>query len=128
EMIVTPASLRSCAANAVTFGPLPEARSRESAQFYFCTGPARCLLCGGRQELVVGQGLQRVATRVLGVNRLCASSLAQLDGAHEGPRSFRGAVGEREVRVLVPRQSAPAGSVSEDRTSRRYGPRHPRFP
>ena len=95
-MIVTPASLRSCAANAVTFGPLPEARSRESAQFYFCTGPARCLLCGGRQELVVDQGLQRV------VNRLCESGLAQLDGAHEGPRSFRGAVGEREVRVLVP--------------------------
>jgi hypothetical protein len=60
-MIVTPASLRSCAANAVTFGPLPEARSRESAEFYFCTGPARYLLCGGRQELVVDQGLQRVA-------------------------------------------------------------------
>jgi hypothetical protein len=57
--------------------------------------------CGGRQELVVDQGLQRVAERVLGVNRLCEPSLAQLDGAHEGPRSFQGAVGEREVRVLV---------------------------
>src|SRR6266513_553925 len=55
------------------------------------------LLRSGRQELVVDQGLQRVAERVLGVNRLCEPSLAQLDGAHEGPRSFRGAVGEREV-------------------------------
>ena len=51
---------------------------------------------------MVDQGLQRVAKRVLGVNRLCEPSLAQLDGAHEGSRSFRGAVGEREVRVLVP--------------------------
>jgi hypothetical protein len=51
---------------------------------------------------VVDQGLQRLAKRVLGVNRLCEPGLAQLDGAHEGPRSFRGAVGEREVRVLVP--------------------------
>ena len=64
--------------------------------------PASGLLRGGRQELVVNQGLQRVAERVLGVNRLCEPSLAQLDGAYEGPRSFRGAVGEREVRVLVP--------------------------
>jgi hypothetical protein len=63
----------------------------------------RCgLLRGGRQELPVDEGLERVAERVLGVNRLCEPSLAQLDGAHEGPRSFRGAVGEREVRVLVP--------------------------
>jgi hypothetical protein len=46
------------------------------------------LLRGGRQELVVDQGLQRVAERILGVNRLCEPSLAQLDGAHEGPRSF----------------------------------------
>src|SRR5205085_881514 len=28
--------------------------------------------------------------------------LPQLDGAHEGPRSFRGAISEREVRMLVP--------------------------
>ena len=60
------------------------------------------LLRGGRQELVVDQGLQRVKERVLGVNRLCEPSLAQLDGAHERPRSFRGAVSEREIRVLVP--------------------------
>ena len=51
---------------------------------------------------MVDQGLQRIAERELGVNRLCEPSLAQHDGAHEGPRSFRGAVGEREVRVLVP--------------------------
>ena len=30
-------------------------------------------------------------------NRPCEPSLAQLDGAYEGSRSFRGAVGEREV-------------------------------
>ena len=42
------------------------------------------LLRGGRQDLVVDQGLQRIAERVLGVNRFCESSLAQLDGAHEG--------------------------------------------
>src|SRR5712675_1766452 len=34
---------------------------------------------GGRQELVVDQGLQRIAERVLGVNRLCEPSLAQLE-------------------------------------------------
>ena len=56
---------------------------------------------------MVDQGLQRVTERVLGVNRLCEASLAQLDGAHEGPRSFRGAVGEREVRVLVPLANKP---------------------
>jgi hypothetical protein len=60
------------------------------------------LLHGGCQELPLDQGLRRVAERVLGVNRLCEPSLAQLDGAHEDPRSFRGAIGEREVRVLVP--------------------------
>ncbi len=77
------------------------------------------LLRGGRQEPVVDQGLQRVTERVLGVNRPCEPSLAQLDGAYEAPRSFRGAVGEREVRVLVPLgQPALAGSASEDRTSR----------
>jgi|GraSoi2013_100cm_1033763.scaffolds.fasta_scaffold353112_1 hypothetical protein len=54
------------------------------------------------QELLVDQGLQRVAERVFGVNRLCKPSLAQLDGAHEGPKSFPGAVGEREVRALIP--------------------------
>jgi hypothetical protein len=64
--------------------------------------PASGLLRGGRQELMVDQRLQRVAKRVLGINRLCEPSLAQLDGAHEGPRSFRGAIGEREVRMLVP--------------------------
>ena len=51
---------------------------------------------------MVNQGLQRVAERVLGVNCLGEPRLAQLDRAHEGPRSLRGAVGEREVRVLVP--------------------------
>ena len=51
---------------------------------------------------MVDQGLQRVTERVLGVNHPCEPSLAQLDGAHEGSGSFRGAVGEREVRVLVP--------------------------
>src|SRR6266404_9161445 len=60
------------------------------------------LLCGGRQELVVDQGLQPVTERVLGVNRPCEPSLTQLDRAHEGSRSCRSAIGEREVRVLVP--------------------------
>jgi hypothetical protein len=60
------------------------------------------LLRGGRQELSVDQGLQGVTERVLGVNRPCEPGLAQLDCAHEGSRSFRGAEGERKVRVLVP--------------------------
>jgi hypothetical protein len=64
--------------------------------------PASGSLRGGRQELVVDQGLQCVAERVLGVNRLCEPGLPQLYRAHEGPRSFRNTVGEREVRVLVP--------------------------
>lgn len=51
---------------------------------------------------MVDQGLQCITERVLGVNRPCEPSLAQLDGAYEGPRSFRSAVGEREVRVLIP--------------------------
>jgi hypothetical protein len=55
----------------------------------------------GRQELVVNQRLQRDAERDFGVNRLGEPSLPQLDGAHECPRSFRGAIGEREIRVLV---------------------------
>jgi len=53
-------------------------------------------------ELLVDQGLQRVTERVLGINRPCEPSLAQLDGAYESSRSFRGAVSEREVRVLIP--------------------------
>src|SRR5271168_2957042 len=55
----------------------------------------------GRQELVVDKGLQSVAERVLGVDGFGEPGLAQLDGAHKSPRSFRRAVGEREVRVLV---------------------------
>jgi hypothetical protein len=60
------------------------------------------LLRGGRQELSVDQGLQGVAERVLGVNRPCETGLAQLDCAHEGSRSCRSAIREREVHVLVP--------------------------
>src|SRR5260370_40917216 len=59
------------------------------------------LLRGWRQELVVNQRLQCVAERDLGINCLCEPGLAQLDGAHEGPRSLRGAISEREVRMLV---------------------------
>jgi hypothetical protein len=36
-------------------------------------------------------------------NRPCEPSLAQLDGAYEGSRSFRGAVGEREVERTISR-------------------------
>ena len=40
---------------------------------------ARHLLRGRRQELAVDQGLQRLAERLLGINRLCEPGLAQLD-------------------------------------------------
>ena len=44
------------------------------------------LLRGGRQELVVDQGLQPLAERVLGVNRLCEPSLARgRQSVHGGP-------------------------------------------
>jgi len=84
------------------------------------------LLRGGRQELVVDQGLQPVTERVLGVNRPCEPGLAQLDGAHEGSRSFRGAVGEREIRVLVP----VANQLSQVPRAKKEQimPRSPRLP
>jgi len=45
--------------------------------------------------------VQRVAERLLGINRLCGPSLAQLDRAHESSRAFRSTVGKGEVGMLV---------------------------
>jgi hypothetical protein len=61
---------------------------------------------GGRQQFVVDEGLQRVTERVLGINSPRESSLAKLDGSRKGLRSFRSAIGEGKVCVLVPRPTS----------------------
>src|SRR6202035_2871742 len=60
------------------------------------------LRCHGGQEFVVDERLQRVAECVLSIDGLREPGLAQLDGADKGAGSFRCAVGECKIRVLVP--------------------------